>query len=271
MRVHLVDGTYELFRQHFGSASRHSDSGPCAAVAGVVASTLALVQDGATHIGVASDHTIESFRNDLWAGYKTAEGMDPDILRQIPVMEHIVELSLHVASEREATPLRDAPDAATSAPRPEKPGELAKLLFAAGISEAYDHGYLIALAICPRLVSLDHWLGPLLVGIEFRGRVSVQRVVDLVIMRANRLDLDAGDQRTIGADIASLNDSSFHNWARGFSALVAATKSAWSTSKLSLADRRAIRGLEAAAKGSDVDGVRAILPAWIAACHARRR
>ena len=87
MRVHLVDGTYELFRQHFGSASRHSDSGPYAAVAGVVASTLALVQDGATHIGVASDHTIESFRNELWAGYKTAEGMDPDVLRQIPVME----------------------------------------------------------------------------------------------------------------------------------------------------------------------------------------
>ncbi len=87
MRVHLVDGTYELFRQHFGSASRHTDSGPYAAVAGVVASTLALVQDGATHIGVASDHTIESFRNDLWAGYKTTDGMDPDILRQIPVME----------------------------------------------------------------------------------------------------------------------------------------------------------------------------------------
>ena len=87
MRVHLVDGTYELFRQHFGSASRHTDSGPYAAVAGVVASTLALVQDGATHIGVASDHTIESFRNDLWAGYKTGDEMDPDILRQIPVME----------------------------------------------------------------------------------------------------------------------------------------------------------------------------------------
>jgi 5'-3' exonuclease len=87
MRVHLVDGTYELFRQHFGSVSRHADSGPYAAVAGVVASTLALVQDGATHIGVASDHTIESFRNGLWAGYKTSEGMDPDILRQIPVME----------------------------------------------------------------------------------------------------------------------------------------------------------------------------------------
>jgi 5'-3' exonuclease len=87
MRVHLVDGTYELFRQHFGAASHHTDCGPLAAVAGVVTSTLALVQDGATHVGVASDHTIESFRNDLWADYKTGEGMDPDILRQIPVME----------------------------------------------------------------------------------------------------------------------------------------------------------------------------------------
>jgi 5'-3' exonuclease len=87
MRVHLVDGTYELFRQHFGMASRHSSRGPYDAAAGVVASTLALVEDGATHIGVASDHTIESFRNDLWAGYKTSEGMDPEILEQIPVME----------------------------------------------------------------------------------------------------------------------------------------------------------------------------------------
>jgi 5'-3' exonuclease len=87
MRVHLVDGTYELFRQHFGMASRHSSRGPFDAAAGVVASTLALVEDGATHIGVASDHTIESFRNELWAGYKTSAGMDPEILEQIPVME----------------------------------------------------------------------------------------------------------------------------------------------------------------------------------------
>ncbi|WP_040495538.1 5'-3' exonuclease [Ilumatobacter nonamiensis] len=87
MRVHLVDGTYELFRQHFGQVSRHANTHPSAAAAGVVASTLALVADGATHIGVASDHVIESFRNDLYDGYKDGEGMDEDILRQIPVME----------------------------------------------------------------------------------------------------------------------------------------------------------------------------------------
>ena len=87
MRVHLVDGTYELFRQHFGQAARHEDPRPYAATVGVVASTLQLVADGATHVGVASDHIIESFRNDLWAGYKTSAGMDPVLLRQIPVME----------------------------------------------------------------------------------------------------------------------------------------------------------------------------------------
>ena len=87
MRVHLIDGTYELFRQHFGQVARHTDAGPYAATVGVVASTLQLVSDGATHLGVASDHVIESFRNDMWAGYKTSAGMDPELLAQIPVME----------------------------------------------------------------------------------------------------------------------------------------------------------------------------------------
>ena len=87
MRVHLIDGTYELFRQHFGMASRHSDRGPFDAAAGVVSSTFALIEDGATHVGVASDHVVESFRNELWPGYKTSEGMDPEILEQIPAME----------------------------------------------------------------------------------------------------------------------------------------------------------------------------------------
>ena len=90
MRVHLVDGTYELFRQHFGAGKQRGgapEPGPYAATIGVLGSTLALVEDGATHIGVASDHIIESFRNDLWPGYKTSEGMPPELLHQIPVLE----------------------------------------------------------------------------------------------------------------------------------------------------------------------------------------
>jgi 5'-3' exonuclease len=91
VKVHLVDGTYELFRQHFGSANRRGESGrepgPYDATIGVLSSTLQLIEDGATHIGVASDHVIESFRNELWDGYKTSEGMLPELLHQIPVME----------------------------------------------------------------------------------------------------------------------------------------------------------------------------------------
>src|SRR5690606_38450640 len=89
MKVHLVDGTYELFRQHFGSKHRGGSeaSGPYEATIGVLTSTLQLIEDGATHVAVASDHVIESFRNDLWAGYKTSEGMLPELLEQIPLME----------------------------------------------------------------------------------------------------------------------------------------------------------------------------------------
>ncbi len=91
MKVHLIDGTYELFRQHFGAAAarKGSDTGPAAyaATIGVLSSTLALLGDGATHVGVASDHVIESFRNELWPGYKTSAGMPPELLGQIPIME----------------------------------------------------------------------------------------------------------------------------------------------------------------------------------------
>ena len=78
MRVHLVDGTYELFR-HFYGAPPHAatDGKEVGAARGVLASVLMLLADGATHVGVATDHVIESFRNDLWPGYKTGEGVDP--------------------------------------------------------------------------------------------------------------------------------------------------------------------------------------------------
>jgi 5'-3' exonuclease len=90
MQVHLVDGTYELFRQHFGQVARHENSGAFDGAAGVLTSTLQLVAEGGTHVGIASDHVIESFRNDLWPGYKTSQGMAPELLQQIPVMEELL-------------------------------------------------------------------------------------------------------------------------------------------------------------------------------------
>ena len=87
MIVHLIDGTYELYRQHFGQAVRHSTPPPLAATRGVIQSTLQLLTGGATHVTVAVDHVIESFRNDLYEGYKTSDGMEVDILEQLPMME----------------------------------------------------------------------------------------------------------------------------------------------------------------------------------------
>jgi 5'-3' exonuclease len=83
MKVHLVDGTYELFRHFYGAPSHHNAAGQeVAAVRGVVGSVLQLLEDGATHVGVATDHVIESFRNDLWPGYKTGAGVDPELWSQ---------------------------------------------------------------------------------------------------------------------------------------------------------------------------------------------
>ena len=88
MRVHLVDGTYELFRQHFGATAGGTRiPGEFDATVGTLASTIQLLADGATHIGVATDSVIESFRNDLFPGYKTGEGMPPELTAQIPVLE----------------------------------------------------------------------------------------------------------------------------------------------------------------------------------------
>ena len=87
MDVYLIDGTYELFRHYFAVPSRRDRRGrEVGAVRGVVASLLGLMRSG-THIGVATDHVIESFRNRLWADYKTGEGIAPDLLAQFPLLE----------------------------------------------------------------------------------------------------------------------------------------------------------------------------------------
>jgi 5'-3' exonuclease len=86
--VHLVDGTYELFRHFYALPSaRNHDGEEVAAVRSVMYSIRGLVQEGATHIGVATDHVIESFRNDLWSGYKTGDGIDPELWAQFPLLE----------------------------------------------------------------------------------------------------------------------------------------------------------------------------------------
>jgi 5'-3' exonuclease len=93
-KVYLVDGTYELFRHYYGRGGDASDD---AAVRGVLASLTAMLAGGVTHLGVATDHVIESFRNDLWPGYKTAAGVPPKLLEQFPLLEDALQAAgIHV-------------------------------------------------------------------------------------------------------------------------------------------------------------------------------
>jgi 5'-3' exonuclease len=88
MIVHLIDGTYELFRQFYGRRRIGKEEDKrFGAVAGVLHSVLEMIEQGATHVGVATDHVIESFRNDLWAGYKTGDGIDPALWAQFHPLE----------------------------------------------------------------------------------------------------------------------------------------------------------------------------------------
>jgi 5'-3' exonuclease len=125
MNVHLVDGTYELFR-HFYGLKRAEDSQPqpLGAVTGVLGTVLHLFELGATHVGVATDHVIESFRNNLWPGYKTGEGIDPDLWAQFhPLEEALAAMGVSVwpMNELEADDgLASAARLAASDPRVDK-------------------------------------------------------------------------------------------------------------------------------------------------------
>ena len=113
MQTHLVDGTYELFRHYFATPEHYDPDGiDVGAVRGVVGSILQLLEEGATHVGVATDHVIESFRNDLWPGYKTGAGVEPALFTQFPVLEDALRaLGVTVWAEVEV----EADDALASA------------------------------------------------------------------------------------------------------------------------------------------------------------
>ena len=113
MQIHLVDGTYELFRHYFGTPEHYDPDGiDVGAVRGVVSSMVQLLEEGATHVGVATDHVIESFRNDLWPGYKTGAGIEPTLFTQFPLLEDALRaLGVAVWAEVEV----EADDALASA------------------------------------------------------------------------------------------------------------------------------------------------------------
>jgi len=91
LQIHLIDGTYELFRHYYAAPSAvDRDGREVGAVRAVLRSLLAMIGAGATHLAVATDHVIESFRNSLWAGYKTGDGVDPNLRAQFPLLEQVL-------------------------------------------------------------------------------------------------------------------------------------------------------------------------------------
>src|SRR5947199_395282 len=95
MIIHLIDGTYELFRDYFGLRRIAPKGKPFGAVAGVLGTVIQMLEGGATHIGVATDHIIESFRNELWPGYKTGQDIDPALYAQfVPLEESLVAMGV---------------------------------------------------------------------------------------------------------------------------------------------------------------------------------
>jgi 5'-3' exonuclease len=91
LEIYLVDGTYELFRHYYAVPSARDEGGrEVGATRGVLRSMLGMLKGGVTHLAVATDHVVESFRNDLWDGYKTAEGVEPDLLAQFPLLEEVL-------------------------------------------------------------------------------------------------------------------------------------------------------------------------------------
>src|SRR5215204_979661 len=97
MIIHLLDGTYELFRHFYGVRRFKKTDPPFGAVAGVLSTVAQMLAEGATHVGVATDHIIESFRNELWPGYKTSAGMERALLAQFhPLEESLLALGVAV-------------------------------------------------------------------------------------------------------------------------------------------------------------------------------
>ena len=114
MIIHLLDGTYELFRHFYGLRRFHKKDPPFGAVLGVLNTALQMIEEGATHFGVATDHVIESFRNELWPGYKTGEGIEPALWAQFhPLEEALTACGIAVWPMEEL----EADDALASAAR----------------------------------------------------------------------------------------------------------------------------------------------------------
>jgi hypothetical protein len=209
----------------------------------------------------------------LWLSFAAVAQalLDQRPLKRIPIMVDIMEMTLEAFDARQGGAAPVAMDAALAEPRPEIHGETGHLLAQAGISEAYLQGYLTALTISPLAPSGEAWLGRLLGGIEFSGEGTLNRLLELVMMRANQINEEAADPATVSGWIAALDAKALREWAEGFDDFVTAAKLAWPAKALAADDKRLLKDIAAVSEGADAAALRTVLPAWVARRHALRR
>lgn len=198
-----------------------------------------------------------------WLSFATVAQalIDGKSLKRLPVMEEIVALTLEAWEAR----LGDG-----SGAHGRSADEVDDMLAQAGISGAYLHGFLVALAVSPRALSPEVWLGALLGGIEFSGEGAVDRVIGVIVPRANEIDEEAGVPEAMAQVLGSLDGDDMRDWANGFDTLVSSASQSWPAKSLSADDKRLLRALNKVANGADDPVLPGLLPRWIAARHARR-
>jgi yecA family protein len=194
-------------------------------------------------------------------------------LKTTPIMVDIMEMTLEAFDARTGTPAEGTAPVLSAPPaaKPEVHGEIGHLLVHAGLSEPYLQGYLTALAISPLTPTARTWLGPLLGQAEFPSEGDLERLLELIMMRANRISEEAADPKTVTRWIAALDETSLRDWTAGFDDLVAAAKAAWPNKALAADDKRVLKDIGAVADGGESGSLRTILPLWVATRHTKRR
>ena len=195
--------------------------------------------------------------------------------RKIPVFEDILEHTLYVAAERaveelEAEGAWDDDETGPPAIAPEQKGELAKLLKGSRLKPDQIDGYLTAVLIAPEFMPPHAWLMPLMQGVEVKGQGSIQRILDIIMVRFGALN-EALLLGEIGSDLRELPTKQFQAWAEGFAQAVDGVKGAWPKRSLSRADKQVVDMIRRAATEDLTATLKPLLPSWLQATASKWR
>lgn len=224
---------------------------------------LATRREAWARIIASSAAVLQAGQDPIWPSFAAvARALTGDrLLKRIPVLHDIVGMTLEAWADGDGAGSEDnGPNAGTNA-----------LLFEAGLNDAYLDGYLTAFVIAPVAPAPEVWLGSLLGGIEFSGEGSINRVMAAISARAERIEDTATEPAAMAARFASFAPEDKQDWCAGFHALVTAAPRGYPARSLGPDDKRILRSLAQVAEGHPDPTLSAVLPAWIAQRHARRK